>query len=143
MNSGKILAVVALLLTSIASSGICAEVVIFDVPQVAGKSQDQVSKIIGKPESCEQSKYGQNCTYAKAGTEIVFINGKADWITINEMPGAKYDKNSLSLLGIPVKAPTFVGVDSMRWENIPGFLEISLFPQGSSIFYAYVKTKTK
>jgi hypothetical protein len=71
------------------------------------------------------------------------MNGKADWITVNETAGTKYDKASLALMGFPVKSPTFVGVDTVRWESIPGFREASSFPQGFSIFYAYAKTKTE
>ncbi|KGF72849.1 hypothetical protein DO97_03735 [Neosynechococcus sphagnicola sy1] len=143
MSSWKSLVAIACVINAVATSPTHSEAVIVNVPKIAGKNQAQVSKVIGKPKSCKQSKYGRKCIYTKADTEIVFIKGKADWITINKMPGAKYDKSSLALLGFPVKTPTFANLNAMRWGNIPGFLEVSFFPEGSSISYAYIKTKTE
>ena len=89
------------------------------------------------------TKYGPKCYYAKGITEIVFINGKADWITVNGMSHASFDKRSLALLGFSVHTPTFENDWTMRWESISGFLDVSFFLSDSNIDYAYIKVKTK
>jgi len=114
-----------------------------DIPKIAGKSQSVVEKLLGKPTYCEKSKYGVKCYYSQGDTEIIFIKGKADWITVNEMGDAKYNKKSLALLGLPVKNPSFSNKHVMRWNNLQGLHEVYLFPAGNKIFYAYIKVKTK
>lgn len=80
--------------------------IIVNVKQISGKSEAEVSVLLGYPKSSEVTKYGKKCYYNMGLTEIVFINGKADWITTNNMSNSSFGKSSLSKLGLPVKSPS-------------------------------------
>ena len=114
-----------------------------DVTTIAGKTEAQVEEQLGKPLTCSNSKYGLKCSFKKGDTEIVFIDGKSDWITINDMGDAPYSKEALLFLGLPMAEPSFTGPDVIRWKNLSGLLEVSLFPLDNKIFYAYIKVKTR
>lgn len=130
--------VLVLAMTAVASTDI-----ILNVPKIAGKSKTEVEKEIGRANSCVQTKYGEQCFYEKADTQIVFIDGQADWITIGKMNGLSYGKESLAALGLPVAEPIFNSPSIMRWDNLAGILEVSLLSQGKSVSYAYIKVKTR
>jgi hypothetical protein len=121
---------------------------IMDVHQVAGKNEKEIEKLFGKPSFCKKTKLepglnANSCSYAKNGIEIDFIRGKADWITIKQMGDAKYDKNSLQLLGLKVKSPDFSNDNVMRWNKIEGIAEIDFFPGGKGgIFYVQIASIT-
>ena len=137
-------------LVFIASSPVQGDTVI-KIPSLAGKTPEQVLKILGKPTKSETAKPSNTpcpCPkniYNNGAVEIIYINGRADWITINEIGNASYSKDSLELLGLPVKDPTFSNATVKRWENIPGFNEVSIFPKnnGRDVDYIYIKAKTK
>ncbi|MBM3263054.1 MAG: hypothetical protein FJY97_06460 [candidate division Zixibacteria bacterium] len=116
--------------------------VLADIPAIATKSQAEVAKLLGSPTSQSKSKYGAKCVYSKGAIEIVFINGKADWITVY-LPNASYSKEALAFLKLPVKSPTFSNANVIRWTNLPGLLEVSIFPSGNKVDYEYIKVKTK
>lgn len=116
---------------------------VFDVLAIAGKTKQQVSGELGKPQSCGTSKYGEKCSYAKGETEIVFINGKADWITIEAMDQVNYSGAAITSLGFKAAKPTLLNNFTIRWESIQGIKEVSVFPVGSVVGYAYVKVSTK
>ena len=130
--------VLVLAMTSMASAE-----VILNIPNIAGKSKAEVEKEIGSANSCVQTKYGEQCFFEKVDTEVVFIDGRADWITVNKMSTVPYSKEGLAALGLPVAEPVFNSPSIMRWENLAGILEISLLSQGKSADYAYIKVKTR
>lgn len=129
----------ALLLVATVAS---AELVI-DLTQIAGKSESQVSAYLGKPENCSPSKYGKKCLYQKAETEIVFINGKADWITIEGLDHLPFNTNVLSSLGLKASVPSFSNSSTLRWSSVQGMLEVSVFKGASLSDYAFIKVQTK
>lgn len=124
-----------------------------NIPAVAGKSASEVAKILGEPTSTETTRargrsYPKSSYHAGA-VEIVFVDGKADWITVfggRGLPALPYSEKALDMLGLSTKAPTFSrpGV-VMRWGNISGLREVSLFPAGSAgkVDYAYILVRTE
>lgn len=128
-----------LLLSGVVQAG---EVVI-DVPVLVGKSKVDVSKIIGEPISCSSSKYGEKCQFQKAETEIVFINGKADWITIEGLDDKPFSDSTIQLLGFKEQSSSFSNSFTKRWEPLQGLLSVSLFKGSSNSDYAYIKAYTK
>ncbi len=116
---------------------------IFDVTKVAGKSEKEVSAYLGEPSSCAKSKNGKKCQYIKGETEIVFINSKADWITVEGIDQVPFSKSALGALGLKDANPSFSNAFTMRWESIQGLMEISLFKGEYASDYAYIKVKTK
>lgn len=120
-----------------------SKVVVFDVTKIAGKSKTEVEAIIGAPISCEPSKYGELCQFSKSNSEITFINGKADWITIGDLKSLSYESSAIESIGLPLIKPTFKNELVTRWENIPGYLYVSISPgEGGSILFAYIKVTT-
>ncbi len=84
---------------------------LFDIPFLAGKTQGEVEALIGEAVFCAKSESALNCSFQENEIEIVFIDGKADWITINgefrspayrlKLEG-KTNIETLKLLGDPV-----------------------------------------
>ena len=63
--------------------------------------------------------------------EIVFIDDRADWITINEVSNYNLDENAIQLLGLPKSNPSFSNPPMViRWEDIENIREISFFNNG-------------
>ena len=76
--------------------------------------------------------------YRNGNVEIVFVDGKADWITLyTRLP---MRQSSLTRLNLPVREPTWArtGVE-MRWENgkVPGVQAVYIFPE-----YVYINVHT-
>jgi len=112
------------------------------VPEIAGKSQKDVAAILGQPTSCETVKQGTKCSFKPGETEIIFISGKADWITVEGLDSAPYSEEVLPLLGIDKTSAVFSNENTIRWETVPGLLEVSIFPTQTGVDYAYIKTAT-
>lgn len=116
---------------------------IVDATKIAGKTESKVSAYLGKPSSCGKSKYRKKCQYQKGETEIVFINGKADWITVEGINHNSFSKYALSAIGLKELRPSFSNNFTLRWNSIQGLMEVSIFKGASKADYAYIKVKTK
>ena len=115
---------------------------IVDVTKIAGKTQKEVATVLGEPTSCEAVKQGKKCFFKPGETEIVFISGKADWITVEALDTAPYSEEALPLLGLEKVSAVLSNENTMRWETIPGLIEVSIFPAQSGVDYAYIKIST-
>ncbi|GAA4028758.1 hypothetical protein GCM10022409_11070 [Hymenobacter glaciei] len=126
---------------------------LINISDIAGKSLAGVEKKLGKPDNVEKARpSGTPCTNGECKKaffqgghyEVLFINGKADWITINNVSGFDLNSGSIKLLGLPSVQPAFTSSSVVRWTNIKGIKEISFFNNGSDkIDYIYIKVKTK
>lgn len=84
---------------------------LFNIPKIAGKTQAEVEALLGEPVFCSKAESALNCSFKENEIDIVFIDGKADWITVNgtfrnpsysqELEG-KSKIEILKLLGDPV-----------------------------------------
>lgn len=179
--------------------------VLFDIPKIAGKTEAEVETLLGGPVFCAKSESALNCSFQENEIEIVFIDGKADWITVNgafrspsysqkiegktkaetlkllgdptfcvksksalhcsfregdvsvefidgkvdeitvkgSLGNVPFSKDTLAMLGLPVKDATFSNEHVMHWENIPGLLSVTLHSAGNTASFATVKTKTQ
>lgn len=131
-----------LILVLVVSSGLASEKAL-DVQLIAGKSKPEVASVLGKPLSCSPNKYGEKCSYENGAFEIVFIKGKADWITVEALDTVQYSANAITALGLQAAKPTFKNEFTIRWEHVQGLLEVAVFPEGSTIDYAYIKVSTR
>ena len=116
---------------------------VVDVTKIEGKTQAQVSNVLGKPTKCSKSKYGSKCSYSVGETEIVFINGKADWITIEGIDNIPFNSQALKSIGISPIKPSFKNNFTLRWSSIQGLREVSIFKGEKNSDYAYIKVFTK
>lgn len=109
--------------------------VILDLTQIANKTEKEVEKTLDKAEKSEIIKgypcENANCKkafYKSEKIEIIFKEGKANRITINETTDLTDKENALELLGLKNKKPTFKNTGNViRWENVDGIAEISCF----------------
>lgn len=132
-----------MLVIAFISIPLLAEDTIIDIMKIASQPKNKVDSIL-KLDKFSNSKYGNKCSYNKEQYEIVYINGKSDWITINKLGDIKYAETALQSIGLAKAGATFKNDNTIRWTNISGFLEISLFPgQNGKADYIYIKTVTK
>jgi hypothetical protein len=178
---------------------------LFNIPKIAGKTQIEVEALLGEPVFCAQAGSASNCSFKENEIEIVFIDGKADWITVygafhspvyhqkiegktkaealallgdpvycvkaksamhcafrdgdvsvefidgkvdeitvkGSLGKAAFSKDALALLGLPIQEATFSNKNVMRWENISGFLSVTLHSADNAVSVATVKAKSK
>ncbi len=116
---------------------------VVDIPKIAGKEPAAVEKILGKSTGEEKTKQGKKLTYQKGKVEIVYINGKADWITVNDLKEIPFDDSAPNALGLEVGKPTFKGPAVIRWEPAGKFKSVAVFPLDGKVDYAYIKVTTK
>ena len=112
---------------------------VIDVTKIAGKLQKEVAAYLGAPASCGKSKYGLKCQYKKGETEIIFIRGKADWITVEGIDHIPFNNSALAALGLKETQPSFKNNFTLKWSSIQGLKEVSIFKGSSSSDYAYIK----
>lgn len=119
---------------------------LLDIRGIAAHAELETHPHLGKPTDTGSVKInGKNYpkfTYKDGSVEIVYINGKADWITITLKNGT-FNKTALGIIGLPIADPTFSSPNVLRWENYEGIRDLSLFskPDGT-IDYFYIKTIT-
>lgn len=113
-----------------------------DIPKIAGRSMKQVGEVLKTKPMCAKIKRGTKCDYNDGLIEIIFIGGKADWITVNGLEQVPFSDGAIVRLGFSEKAPAFRSPVVMRWNGLPGVLEVSMFKGQTGTDYAYIKVKT-
>ncbi len=126
---------------------------VVNVSAIAGKSPEEVEAILGKAESTEKASPGgtpckenpcDKSFYQAEKFEVIFINGKADWITVNNLSDHELNENNIALLGLSPSTPAFSNPNIIRWENDDGIKQVSFLSNGAGkIDYADVKVATK
>lgn len=120
---------------------------IIPLRQIAGKSRNEVEKIVGK------GKFVKNWKDKRAGCvkcpkyfyrgdtlEIIYIDGKADRITINNPAGYSFNEDLTAALGLPSMAPSFNNGDVMRWYGYENLREVMAAGDGhGNINFVLVK----
>lgn len=127
-----------------------------DLPAIIGHNQGAVEATLGAPTGCESvspSKVGKSlrCSYRDGNVEVVFIQGKTDWITVygadSRAPASALDVSfsatSLTQLGLS-GTPTASSPIGVFWKgSVPGVQEVTMFgQQGGKVSYFYVKAFT-
>jgi hypothetical protein len=124
------------------------------ISNIALQPPHVVSAVLGAPDKVElirpsntpcQEQPCQKATYQNGKYEVVFINGLADWITINKTLAYRLNDSVIEYLGLPKVAPTFSNPKAViRWEEIVGLREVSAFNNGDDrVAYFYIKCTTK
>lgn len=117
---------------------------ILDIQTIAGKAAADVTKVLGKPSQEEKTKYGPKLSYKDGKIEAVFIDGKADWITVRDMGSVPYDTKAIETIGLKQEAPNFQNAFVIAWEPHSRYYSVRIFSDTTGkVFYAYVKVATK
>lgn len=111
-----------------------------NVPAIAEQPPEVVAQLLGTPVECRAALRGPECRYPD-GTEVAYIDGLADWITVNTpLP---YSAEALPLMGFKPTAATFSNESTLRWSGVQGTQLIQLAPgEKGQTFFAYVKVRT-
>ena len=128
---------------SASSAAESASPVLFDLREIVLKDQKTAEMFTGEPLSeCEKGKYGLSCAYKKGDTEleIVYINGRADWITLRD-PRFKVS-DVPQQLGYTYEKSTAMSKEVTRYDKRYGLESMSVFTQGMTVDYVYIKAKT-
>ena len=117
------------------------------VNELAGKSREQVSEILGPPTSCEAASVSGTrsdrlCRYPGGKVDVIFVGEKADWITYYKLRGP-FAPGTLSEIGLTANQPEFRNSFVIRWSYLEGMREVSMFPRkGGGIHYILVIANT-
>ncbi|WP_293000096.1 hypothetical protein [Nevskia sp.] len=114
---------------------------LFRMADVAGKTEDELRAALGPPESCETTLYSRRCRYSPGNTEVVFIDGKADWLTVNELGETPFDDALLGRIGLPSSRARNTDSGDKRWTGVSGLREVTA--HGSDGRVAYIRIKVK
>lgn len=125
--------------------------IIFKIKSVAGRGPSEVEAVLGKPIRKESySVSGRPATkqfYKEGLVEVVYIQGKADWITVIFLGNIPMPDNSMSILelvGLPPGEPSHQSPGRLlRWDNFEGFRTINTGgTDGKAEFLMLCKTTT-
>ena len=135
---------------------------VFDLPNIAGKTPEEVEKILGKPvkqgtvksrgRTLPQYHYATKTplstdTNAQKNHDIVYVDGKADWIGITGTGDIRFSPDDiLKCANIPPGTPPSVTARGRSsWENnhLAGYKNITAFPDElGKTSYIYVNVFT-
>ncbi|MEO6132121.1 MAG: hypothetical protein ABIQ02_09755 [Saprospiraceae bacterium] len=124
--------------------------ILLHVHRIAKKSKADVDAYLGSPSyhetitpsnaPCPCEKY----IYKDGNLEVVFMSGKADWITVNHMYSVDYNSHAiLEALAIHYAEPFMNNERVIKWNDFDGFDELSVFSDGKEkASYAFLKAIT-
>ena len=128
-----------------------------DVPALLGLDEKAAGQMLGAPVACEAvnpsgATGSRRCDYREGNIEVVFIHGKADWITIYG-PGdsraadtclrAPFSAAAIERVNL-VGTPTATSPIGLFWVgSVPGIRKVSVFGRGDELGYIYVKGYTR
>lgn len=113
-----------------------------DVLKLAGRSKQEMADYLGSHGRCKFNRWGEICRYRKKNIEIVYINGKADWITVEGLKGIPFGAEALKSLGLSVEEPAVRDDKSMLWKDLDGLKEVTIFNTRGMVDHAYIKVAT-
>lgn len=97
---------------------------VLKLADVAGKTSEAVRAALGAPMYCEDSLYSHRCRYQPGDTEIVFIDGRADWITVTHLGDTPLKPEILNRIGLATTVPTEQHDGELVWSGLSGLHEV-------------------
>ncbi len=121
--------------------------VVVNVPEIAGRSEAEVAHILGGAKERSTATHGGETYpalyYQEGQTEVVYVEGKAEWISVRNLSHLPFSTEALAALGITnAGEPSFVSEDVIRWDNrkYPMLHGVHLFhQQGGRLDYAFIQ----
>jgi len=105
---------------------------LFDLRAIAGKTPAEVEAVLGAPGSrgtadVQGTRYPVH-SFRDGHVRVVFVSGKADWITISRLRDVPFSPHALKAFGFGYHEPASNGLQVIQWRNLAGLREISVFP---------------
>ncbi|HEY0973689.1 MAG TPA: hypothetical protein VGE57_04295 [Solimonas sp.] len=114
-----------------------------DVLALAGRSPEEIERLLGPVAECEQALHSRRCRYAQSPVEIVFIAERADWFTIPVYgQDLMLDERSLARFGLPSAPATEVDAMQSVWRDLAGLKEVRLVGDENGVRFARIKAMT-
>lgn len=119
--------------------------VILRVPELAGRSEAEVTQKLGQAQDCEDSLHSRRCRYPDARASVLFIEGKARWFTADfGDSGYPLQAETLAALGLPEGKPQQAGKRELVWTGVAGYEEIHLYGNSEGLVtHALIKTAVR
>ncbi|HSW14534.1 MAG TPA: hypothetical protein VLI06_16925 [Solimonas sp.] len=119
--------------------------VLLRVPELAGRSPEEVEQKLGRAVDCEDSLYSRRCRYPDARTSVLFIDGKADWFLADfGDSGYPLQAETLAALGLPEGKPADSDKRELVWRDFAGFREVRLVGNTEGIVtHALIKVSAR
>ena len=124
-----------LVLTGCTTEAATETALIIDIKEIAGKSLAEVEQVLSKSEA-QETVTGYPCKnidctrnhFQNGKYEIIFREGVANRITINNTPDLSSTESAITALGLPNSNATFANPNTvMRWNNVAGLDEVAFF----------------
>jgi hypothetical protein len=94
---------------------------------LAGQAEIGIRAQLGNPSACEDVQKGRRCRYAQGGTDVTYIDGMADWISVDDLRDAPFSAAALAQVGLPTNEDPIESTPQViRWQNLAGFREVTL-----------------
>ena len=110
-----------------------------DVTAFAGAPRAKAEEVLGAPQRCEAALASERCRYAR-GVEVVYIEDKADWITV-QLSYGRYalEPSTLASVGLPVAEPSITTQHELIWSGHAGFKSVQLVGDENGAMYLRIK----
>ena len=114
-----------------------------NVLEIVGKPIHEVEDLLGIARNCKKSYLGEACRFEDGRIEIEFVNGEADWITVEfQDVDVAFDYQAITWIGLlPVQAAVhnpFV----MAWLGHHGLQEVIVRSRGKYVSLIQVRANT-
>jgi len=107
-----------------------------------GKSEAEITTILGPGEKCKDRSQGRSCEYLDNTVQIIFIDGRADWIAIGGFQGVPFDYDALRLVGLHPTPPFVHMATRMHWQHHHGLELVSVFARGKETAFIEIRAYT-
>jgi len=115
---------------------------LFRIADVAGRDETGVAAVLGPPWQCASSRYSRRCSYAPGATEIVYIDGKADWLTVTALGDAPLDEQLLMRIGLQPTPPGTASDEELQWTSLGGLREVRAHGTPERAQFLRIKVKS-
>lgn len=115
---------------------------LFRIAEVAGKTEAEIAAVLGPPWNCESSHYSRRCSYAPGSTEIVYIDGRADWLTVTALGESPLDDQLLMRVGLKAAKPASSSDEERIWTDLPNLREVRAFGTPERAQFLRIKVKS-
>lgn len=115
---------------------------LFRIADVAGHTEAELAVVLGPPWDCESSLYSRRCRYSPGSTEVVFIGGKADWLTVRSPGEVAFDASALGRIGLSDRKPDQTTAEELIWTGLGGLREVRVIGNIDGVRMLLVKVKS-
>jgi hypothetical protein len=109
---------------------------------LVGNPQSEIATQLGQPVSCKETNQGTSCKYKSKSIEIIYINGRADWLAFGKIKDLPFDFNALSYVGLVPTTPFVYRAGQMHWQNHHGLELISIYGNATHTKVIQIKAFT-